>query len=121
MIDSLRYIKAKYPEVYSRTKYKIIEISAPLAARQRKRAKLAGVENHVEIVQSDFFKWDGGGPEPCYVVALEVLVSYWNFLVVEDSSPGQFRTRHDPVRYRYTRPNASGCRYRRSGRVHLAI
>jgi SAM-dependent MidA family methyltransferase len=75
MLDSLRYLRKHYPEVFARTKYRIIEISAQLATRQRVRAKKAGLEDHVEIAESDFFKWEGGGSEPCYVVANEVLVS----------------------------------------------
>ena len=62
--------------MFERTKYRIIEISPQLARRQRARAKRAGLEDNIEIIESDFFKWDGGGSEPCYVVALEVLVSY---------------------------------------------
>ena len=74
MVDSLKYLRKHHPEVFERTKYRIIEISPQLARRQRARAKRAGLEDHVEIVESDFFKWEGGGSEPCYVVALEVLV-----------------------------------------------
>lgn len=75
MHDALLYLKKNHPEVYERTKYRIIEISPQLAKRQRARAKKAGLLDAVEIIESDFFKWDGGGPEPCYVIALEVLVS----------------------------------------------
>ena len=74
MLDSLRYLRKHHPEVFARTKYRIIEISAQLAKRQRVRAKKAGLEDHVEIVESDFFKWEGSSSEPCYVVANEVLV-----------------------------------------------
>lgn len=75
MIDAMSYIKTNHPDVYSRTRYNIIEISPQLARRQRQRARVAGVMDHVEIIEQDFFKWDGGGLDPCYVVALEVLVS----------------------------------------------
>jgi len=75
MIDSLAYIRDQYPDVYERTKFKIIEISAVLSKRQRERARDEGVEEKVEIIESDFFQWKGGGLEPCYFVALEVLVS----------------------------------------------
>ena len=74
MIDALKYIQSHHPDVYARTKYRIVEISPQLAQRQTERAKRAGVEESVEIVQIDIFKWNGGGVEPCYVVALEVLV-----------------------------------------------
>jgi hypothetical protein len=102
MLDSLRYLRKHHPEVFARTTYRIIEISAQLAKRQRIRAKKAGLEDHVEIVESDFFKWGGGGPEPCYVVALEVLVSVRMgrrkaFIQVGELTVGQLRARHDPV------------------------
>lgn len=76
MVDSLAYIRDHHPDVYERTTFRIIEISAVLAKRQRRRAKDEGVEEKVEVINSDFFKWKGGGAEPCYVVALEVLVSF---------------------------------------------
>lgn len=75
MVDSLAYIRDVHPEVFERTRYKIVEISAALAAGQTKRAEAAGLGGHVEVLKSDFFKWEGGGEEPCYVVALEVMVS----------------------------------------------
>ncbi len=75
MVDSLAYIRDHHPDVYERTTFRIIEISEALAKRQRERAKEEGVEEKVEVIESDFFRWMGGGMEPCYVVALEVLVS----------------------------------------------
>ncbi|KAK1927996.1 S-adenosyl-L-methionine-dependent methyltransferase [Papiliotrema laurentii] len=110
MLDSLRFIKQKHPEVFSRTKYRIIEISGQLAARQRKRAKAAGLEDHVEIIESDFFKWGGGGPDPCYVVALEVLDNFAHDMIRYDvetlvpmqavvviDAAGEFTLLYEPV------------------------
>lgn len=70
--DVLRYIRDEEPEIYARTRYRIIEISARLATQQR--ARLAEHEN-VEIVNQSFLEWEDDVPEPCFVIALEVLVS----------------------------------------------
>ncbi|KAL7423809.1 hypothetical protein Q5752_001393 [Cryptotrichosporon argae] len=72
MLDALAYIKSHHPEVFARTKYRIVEISGALAKIQRRRAREAGLEKVVEIVNVDWVKWEGGSREPCYVVALEV-------------------------------------------------
>ena len=75
MVDALGYIRDKHPEVYERTQFRIIEISAALAERQRTKAMEEGVSHKVQVIESDFFKWTGGGSHPCYVLALEVFAS----------------------------------------------
>ncbi|GAA5992811.1 hypothetical protein JCM10908_001350 [Rhodotorula pacifica] len=97
MGDILDYLAAHEPEVYSRTKYRIIEISERLQGMQRGRAsgvaasdhtgggddgagrlgkekaKRRGHEDRVEIVNSSIFEWDRVVPEPCFFLAMEVL------------------------------------------------
>lgn len=104
MGDILDYLAAHEPEVYSRTKYRIIEISERLQDMQRGRArgtaetsaaatgmgdggdggagrlgkekaKRRGHEDRVEIINSSIFEWDRVVPEPCFFLAMEVLVS----------------------------------------------
>ena len=75
MLDSLSFLRERHPEIYARTKYRIVEISPVLAQRQRERARDADVRDRVEIIQSDIFNWKGKDDQACYVVALEVLVS----------------------------------------------
>jgi SAM-dependent MidA family methyltransferase len=75
MVDSLRSLREHHPDVFARTKYKIIEISEPLSEGQRRRAEEEGFDDKVEVINDDFFKWDEGGSAPCFVVALEVVVS----------------------------------------------
>lgn len=79
MIDSLKYLRDDHPEVFERTKYRIIEISTPLSEIQRGRAEREGFGDKVEVINEDIFQWEGQGGravgEPCYVVALEVFVS----------------------------------------------
>lgn len=78
MVDSVTYIKERHPEIYKNMKYKIVEISAMLAKSQRKRAKQEGLDDVVEVINEDFFRWSGvqDSGEGSYVVALEVFVSW---------------------------------------------
>lgn len=110
MGDVLDYLAAHEPEIYARTKYRIIEISERLQGMQRGRAKgtttavdAAGVgsssgggdggagrlgkekakrrghEDRVEIINSSIFEWDRVVPEPCFFLAMEVLVRFLPF------------------------------------------
>jgi hypothetical protein len=84
MLDSLRFLRDRHPEVFARTKYRIVEISAALAEIQMKRAEEAGFGDVVEVINEDVFRWEGGGVEPCFVVALEVFVSDLGFSISLD-------------------------------------
>lgn len=70
--DILDHLRAEYPEVYDRTTYNIIEISASLAALQRR--KLAG-HACVRVSHKSVFHWDTTEPAPCFFLAMEVIVS----------------------------------------------
>lgn len=87
MSDILDYISTEEPEVYERTRYRIVEISERLQSLQRGRAKggdgkaaeggLArrkGHANKVEVIGGSIFDWERVVPEPCFFLALEVLV-----------------------------------------------
>ena len=122
MVDSLAYIRDVHPDVFQRTRYRIVEISAALAAGQTKRAEVAGLGGHVEVLKSDFFKWEGGGVEPCYVVALEVMVSHVrNHSGRRMTGLGQFRTRYDPIRPHDNGAASSDRLYRRARRFHSPL
>jgi hypothetical protein len=80
MIDMLSFLRERYPHVFDRTKYTIIEISEPLAKRQRERVERMEREDpawkgKVRVENVDWFEWEGGNRESCYFVALEVFVS----------------------------------------------
>lgn len=79
MLDVLDYIAENEPEVYERTKYRIIEISGRLAKLQRQRASGAnGRRDHSDVVQvfrGSIFDWTEVVPEHCFFLAFEVLVS----------------------------------------------
>jgi SAM-dependent MidA family methyltransferase len=70
--DILDYLRSDYPEVYDRTKYITIEISGQLANRQK--AKLAG-HACARVENQSIFEWSAKQPAPCFVIALEVIVS----------------------------------------------
>ena len=81
--DILDYIEECEPDVYERTRYHIVEISARLASQQKGRLLRHVRSGRVDVVHRDFLAWDQDVDEPCFVVALEVL----------DNLP------HDVVRY----------------------
>lgn len=82
-LDILDYIREFESEVYERTRYNIVEISARLASQQRSRLMRHVQNGTVQVIHRDFLHWDEDVDEPCFVVALEVL----------DNLP------HDVVRY----------------------
>lgn len=101
MADILDFLSVEAPEVYARTKYRIIEISDRLVGKQKgsisgsgrrerggmsegemgkEKAKRRGHEDKVEVIGKSIFEWDKTVHEPCFFLAMEVLVSYSLFL-----------------------------------------
>jgi hypothetical protein len=80
MLNVLDYIRESDPEVYHRTKYKIIEISTNLAKLQANQLlKTAGARGHsskVEIINKSIFEWNQLVPAPCYFLAMEVFDNF---------------------------------------------
>lgn len=85
MSDILDYISVEEPEVYERTRYRIVEISERLQNLQKGRvkggdanaagnAKRRGHKDKVEVIAGSIFDWERVVPEPCFFLALEVLV-----------------------------------------------
>ncbi|KAF8424609.1 S-adenosyl-L-methionine-dependent methyltransferase [Tirmania nivea] len=74
MADILDHLRAADPDVYERTRYKIIEISPALAALQRSRA--APHRARVEVIGRSIFAWDTYVPGPCFFLALEVFDNF---------------------------------------------
>ncbi|KIJ61961.1 hypothetical protein HYDPIDRAFT_158522 [Hydnomerulius pinastri MD-312] len=76
-LNILDFLRAHYPEVYDRTLYTIIEISAPLARAQRTRLRRAGHEQRtVNIEHRSVFSWTKTEHAPCYVLATEVVDNF---------------------------------------------
>ena len=80
MLNVLDYIRETEPDMYMRTRYKVIEISRQLAAKQRNTiAQVAADRGHadkVEIVNRSVFDWDQHVPEPCFFLAMEVFDNF---------------------------------------------
>jgi hypothetical protein len=80
MLNILDYIRANHPDVYDRTRYKIIEISPALATLQNKHlmnsAASRGHIDKVEIINKSIFDWDTYVSSPCFFLALEVFDNF---------------------------------------------
>lgn len=79
-MNILDFIRDFYPDVYQRTKYKIIEISPALVTLQTAQlganAESRGHTDHVEIINRSIFNWDTYVASPCYFLALEVFDNF---------------------------------------------
>ena len=80
MLNILDYIRDLEPDIYERTKFKIIEISSSLASLQTKQlmrtASTRGHAEHVEIINKSIFSWDTLVPAHCFFLALEVFDNF---------------------------------------------
>lgn len=68
----LTYLREREPQVYSRTRYGIIEISSRLSKQQKIRLKSFIADGRVEVHKKDVLQWGQPVQEPCFVIALEV-------------------------------------------------
>ncbi|KAJ8066262.1 hypothetical protein OCU04_005344 [Sclerotinia nivalis] len=80
MLNILDYIRVTEPEVYARTKFKIIEISSNLAFLQKlhllRNANSRGHSSKVEIINKSVFEWNQIVPSPCFFLAMEVFDNF---------------------------------------------
>ncbi|ANB13421.1 Protein midA-like protein [Sugiyamaella lignohabitans] len=90
MLDILDYIRETQPDVYSRTRYNIIEISSSLASKQlsnlHRRVASAGHADKVNIINKSIFAWDTEVPEPCFFIALEVFDNFAHDVIRYDNT-----------------------------------
>lgn len=95
MCNILNYIKTHEPDIYTRTQYKIIEISSQLALKQfllAMQQKLVAQNldtNKLEIINKSIFKWDKTVEQPCFFIALEVFDNFAHDLVRYDATTGE--------------------------------
>nr|OQO17654.1 hypothetical protein B0A51_17097 [Rachicladosporium sp. CCFEE 5018] len=75
MLNILDYIRRTDPQVYARTKFRIIEISPMLASLQQKAAD-RGHAHCVDILNLSIFDWKTYTPDPCFFLALEVFDNF---------------------------------------------
>ena len=80
MLNILDYILDTEPDVYNRTKFKIIEISSSLASLQARHllrtADSRGHASKVEIINKSIFEWDQTVSSPCFFLAMEVFDNF---------------------------------------------
>ncbi|KAJ4393867.1 hypothetical protein N0V93_003083 [Gnomoniopsis smithogilvyi] len=80
MLNILDHIRAVEPEVYERTRYKVIEISSNLASAQASSlaatAESRGHRGKVEIINKSIFDWRDPVPSPCFFLAFEVFDNF---------------------------------------------
>ncbi|KAF3051945.1 hypothetical protein E8E11_007394 [Didymella keratinophila] len=92
MLNILDYIRDVHPDVYERTKYRIIEISSQLADLQQKglghSAYARGHSDKVEIVNRSIFDWNQYISSPCYFLALEVFDNFAHDALKYDNETG---------------------------------
>jgi hypothetical protein len=88
MLDILDYIRYTDPEVYARTKFRIIEVSSALASMQMKKLETdvasKGHFSKVEIVNKSIFDWDSYVPTPCFFLAMEVFDNFAHDIIRYD-------------------------------------
>lgn len=80
MRNILDYIRETDEEVYNRTKFKIIEISAALAEMQTTNLRRSPYAHdhleHVQVIHKSIFDWDEYVHSPCFFLALEVVDNF---------------------------------------------
>lgn len=90
MLNVLDYIRNFHPDVYDRTKFKVIEISSALASLQlsqlTRSASSRGHAGRVEIINRSIFAWDTYVPAPCYFLGLEVFDNFAHDAIRYDPS-----------------------------------
>lgn len=92
MLNILDLVRDRYPEVYERTKYRIIEISSQLADLQQQglghSVYARGHADKVEIVNKSIFDWDQYVSSPCFFLALEVFDNFAHDALKYDYATG---------------------------------
>ena len=130
MMNILDYIREADPDVYARTRFRVIEVSSSLANIQQNQllrsAEAKGHAEKVSIVNKSIFDWDTYVSSPCFFLALEVFDNFAHDVIrydpiTEEPLQGQtlidadgefyeFYSRDlDPVAARYLRVRDAAC------------
>ncbi|KAF2719913.1 DUF185-domain-containing protein [Polychaeton citri CBS 116435] len=133
MMNILDYIRDADPDVYERTKFRIIEVSSALATMQGnqliRNADSSGHSDKVEIINKSIFDWDTFVPTPCFFLAMEVFDNFAHDVIrydpyTEQPLQGQvlidakgdffefYTAELDPVVARYLRVRDVACQER---------
>ena len=85
MLNILDYIRDTDPEVYARTRFRVIEVSTALANLQtqqlQRSAAARGHADKVTIVNQSIFDWTTYVSSPCFFLALEVFDNFAHDLI----------------------------------------
>ncbi|KAJ3332663.1 hypothetical protein HDU76_013477 [Blyttiomyces sp. JEL0837] len=84
MTNILDWIEKEEPELYKRTTYVIIEISASLASIQQ-RQKGQRHQNY-KVINQSIFEWKAVVESPCFLIAMEVIDNFSHDLVRYDAT-----------------------------------
>ncbi len=80
MLNILDYIRAIDPDVYARTQFRVIEISASLATLQHRAIHQSNAtkqhQDRISIINRSIFSWDTYVSSPCFVLACEVIDNF---------------------------------------------
>ncbi|KAI5296445.1 hypothetical protein KEM52_002404 [Ascosphaera acerosa] len=92
MLNVLDYIRDVDPEVYTRTRFRVIEISTALAGTQQSNLNASihasGHAGHVEIINKSIFEWDTYVHSPCFFLAFEVFDNFSHDAIRYDVASG---------------------------------
>ncbi|KAF3920841.1 hypothetical protein ABW21_db0201790 [Orbilia brochopaga] len=84
MVNMLDWLRENVPEVYVRTQFKIVEISARMVEQQMRAVERSGHEAHVEVINRSVFDFDTYVANPCYFLALEVFDNFAHDMIRYD-------------------------------------
>ena len=130
MLNILDYIRDMDPDVYARTQFRIIEISASLAALQRRAvhqsARTRMHREKISIINQSIFTWQSYVASPCFFLAFEVVDNFAHDVIryhplteqplqgtVLIDADGDFHEFYiptiDPIAQRYLRLRQAAC------------
>ncbi len=81
MNNILDYIAQTRPDLYAITRYNIIEISGKLAEQQKSTKRMDRHHSKLQVINQSIFDWNTVVQEPCYFVAMEVIVSHFSITI----------------------------------------
>lgn len=89
MLNVLDYLRREDPQVYARTRYSVVEISPALARLQAARLRASGHGARAAVVAGSVLDWRRRVPEPCFLLALEVLDNLAHDGIRYDAASGE--------------------------------
>jgi len=93
MLNILDYIRDADPEVYARTKFRVIEVSTALASLQTQQLQRTiasrGHADKVTIINKSIFDWDTYISSPVFFLAMEVFDNFAHDLIRYDHQTEQ--------------------------------